>query len=38
MQLKMEDISENETIYPKSNFEIIEFSPGLGSLKKLYRL
>ena len=29
---------ENETIYPKSNFEIIEFSPGLGSLKKLYRL
>ena len=29
---------EDEIIYPKNNFEIIEFSPGFGFIEKLYEI
>ena len=29
---------KEEIIYPKNNFEIIEFSPGYGSKKSLFKI
>ena len=29
---------EDEIIYPKNNFEIIEFSPGYGSIERLHKI